>query len=288
MDADLGLPTAVAAQAAASPIPLVQSIGNVLKNVSVLRGMLDRSFVSRQIPVAVFNAMAMSVKTSRELNTLYWRDTASTVKAYALSSAWRLIELIEQAVRLLHSDGVLGPAILSRSLVELTAGFILNGGSIREVVALAAQQWHEDKFVACEDLENLLNKALYGSRLVPDGDPLRQTNIVTQLQKLSKFPGWEGVMEHYERLCEVAHPNFLGHARFWADGPQPQADGSLLWSGASGVVNEAVRTIQADTLWSVASAGANVCSGFKILDDQVKIIVTSFPEERRSPTNGCS
>ncbi len=181
-----------------------------------------------------------------------------------------------------------GPAILGRSLVELTTGFILNGGSIREVVTLAAQEWHQDKFVGCTDLENLLNKALYGSRLVREGDPLRQTNILTQLQTLSKIEGFEAVMEHYERLCEVAHPNFLGHARFWADGPQQQPDGSLLWTGAPGVANEAVRAIRADTLWSLAWAGANVCTGFKILDDQVRLILVSFPEERRSPTSGCS
>src|SRR3989442_982237 len=140
MAGDLTLPPAIGAEALASPIPLVQSIGNVLRDVSVLRGLLDRSVVSRPIPVGGFNAMARSAKTSVQLNRLYWRDTASTVKAYALSSSWRLTELIEQAVRLLHSDGVLGPAILGRSLVELTTGFILNGGSIREVVILAAQE----------------------------------------------------------------------------------------------------------------------------------------------------
>src|SRR5262245_27183335 len=42
----------------------------------------------------------------------------------------------------------------------------------------------------------------------------RQTSSLT-CRKLSRIDGWEDVLKYYERLCEVAHPNALGKARFW-------------------------------------------------------------------------
>ena len=131
--------------------------------------------------------------------------------------------------------------------------------------------------VLTEELEALLGKALFGTRMVSEGDFYRQTNILTYIQKLSKVAGFEDVVKYYERLCEVAHPNALGNARFWADGGVPQADGTVLWSGGPHVVNTVVAQIQDDTLWALGWGAANVIAGFSILDDQVRAINRCFP-----------
>ena len=224
----------------------------------------------------LFVAKVRELRSVREINRLYWRDTASTIKAYTLSSAWRILDLQGQVCALLNCEGVLGPAILARSLIELTAVFVQTGGAVREVVADVAKVWN-DQVTGSEDLEGLLGKALHGTRTVPEGDFYRQTNVVTHIQKLSRVAGFEDVLKYYERLCEVAHPNALGNTRFWADGGVQQSDGAVLWSGGPGVVNTAVGQIQDDTLWALAWSGANALAGFRILDEQVGTITQAFP-----------
>ena len=113
----------------------------------------------------LFAAKVRELCSVREINRLYWRDTASTIKAYTLSSTWRILDLVGQACVLLNYEGVLGPAILARSLIELTTVFVQTGGAVREVVAGAARAWN-DTVTASEDLEGLLGKALHGTRTV--------------------------------------------------------------------------------------------------------------------------
>jgi hypothetical protein len=264
------------ARAKASPIPLVRDLDQILHDTGSLSVALDRRFQHRQMSAEVFDARVRQFRNVREINQLYWRDMASTMKAYTLSATWRILDLVGQACALLNYEGVLGPAILARSLIELTTVFVQTGRAVREVVSGAAEAWN-DKVMLSEDLEGLLGKALHGTRTVPEGDFYRQTNILTHIQKLSRVAGYEDVLKYYERLCEVAHPNALGNARFWADGGAPQSDGAILWTGGPRVVNEAVQQIEGDTLWALAWAAANAVAGFGILDKQVLVIARAFP-----------
>jgi hypothetical protein len=93
------------------------------------------------------------------------------------------------------------------------------------------------KIILCEDLENMLNRAVYGSRLVDKGDYRRQTNILSIIQSLSKQQGFERVLESYEFLCEIAHPNVMGErsilVRFWWRGARrrDRSDSNALRQG---------------------------------------------------------
>ncbi len=272
----LRLPDPLTARAKASPIALVRDLNQILERAASLGSALDRRFQYRETSAELFTAKVRELRSVREINRLYWRDTASTVKAYTLSSTWRILDLAGQACVLLNCEGVLGPAILARSLIELTTVFVQTGGAVRQVVAEVARVWNE-KVAVSEPLEGLLGKALRGTRTVPEGDFYRQTNVVTHIQRLSKVAGFEDVLRYYERLCEVAHPNALGNARFWADGGVPQPDGSVLWSGEPRAKNTAAHEIQDDTLWAVAWSAANVTAGFRILDEQVAVIGRAFP-----------
>jgi hypothetical protein len=67
---------------------------------------------------------------------------------------------------------------------------------------------------------------IWGTRL---GDPegyLKQTNIITVLQKLTKHPNAEELWSGYEYLCELAHPNLIGNARYWSHVERVNEDGS--------------------------------------------------------------
>ena len=274
--APLILPSFLRPRVETSAIPLVRDIDKILADLVRLRGMLDRSFQWRETSVEVFTSRARQARTAFELNKLFWSDMASVIKAYCLSASWRSLELIESALSLLDGEAVLGPTILSRSLIELTTTFITNGGQIRYLVTGASQKW-SDAVIFSLDLENLLNKAIFGSRLVPEGHELRQTNIITQLKKLSKLTGYEPLMEYYERLCEVAHPNMMGNARFWYDVVQLNPDGSMTrFARGRAITNERVERLYDDVLWTLSWSGSNLLYGFGVLDAQVRTITSAF------------
>ena len=274
--APLILPSFLRPRVETSAIPLVRDIDKILADLVRLRGMLDRSFQWRETSVEVFTSRARQARTAFELNKLFWSDMASVIKAYCLSASWRSLELIESALSLLDGEAVLGPTILSRSLIELTTTFITNGGQIRYLVTGASQKW-SDAVIFSPDLENLLNKAIFGSRLVPEGHELRQTNIITQLKKLSKLTGYEPLMEYYERLCEVAHPNMMGNARFWYDVAQLNPDGSMTrFARGRAITNERVERLYDDVLWTLSWSGSNLLYGFGVLDAQVRTITSAF------------
>jgi len=113
--------------------------------------------------------------------------------------------------------------------------------------------------------------------LVPEKSPLRQTNVVTHIQKLAKFPGYAEIERYYERLCEVAHPNVAGNARFWTDSVKVDSDGSMIRTGAPNVANETVSIVLDDTLWGLAWSSVTIMAGFKILNEQIVTILQAFP-----------
>lgn len=277
---ELTLPPALAERAATSGVKIVKDLPSILRDLVRLRRLVDRPFQCRETPREVFDSKLTLVRTAREINAIYWRDMASAIKAYCLSTTWRIMELAEDVLLLSHQFGVLGPAVIARSLVELSIVYILNGSAIRDLVIAASAQWRE-KVILSEDLEVLLDKALYGSRLVPEGDPLRQTNILTQMQKLTKYPGFEDVRSYYERLCEIAHPNMAGNARFWTDVVTIEPDGTRVRVGAASVNNEAVAQVMDDTLWALGWSVANCIAGFEILNAQVETIRRAYS----SPTD---
>jgi hypothetical protein len=259
---------------------LVRDIPRIFEDLTHFRDSVERSFQWRETSVEIFKVKFLMAKTHGEANSLYWRDITSLVKTYCLSTSWRILELIEQSILLLNSpNGILGPAILGRALVELTTHFILTGDVIRLHVEEAAVRWG-DAFISDANLENILTKAIYGTRLVPEDHHLRQTNILTHLQRLSRISGYEDVITKYNFLCEVAHPNVTGSARYWSDHARLQPDGTTMRSfNPRAVDNVTVKQIQDAAVWVLAWAGANVIAGFQILDARVDFIARQFPTQ---------
>ncbi len=182
---DLRLTSDLIQRAQLSENELVQSLPEILLNLSQFRNRVERSFQWRETSDETFKNKAKTLKTVREVNSLYWRDVANQAKAYCISTTWRMMELLEQSIVLLNSNGILGPAIIGRALIELTSTFILNGDEIRRYVEEAAVSWHRALQVS-QDLENLLLKAIYGTRLVPEDHYLRQANILSRLPVVSQ------------------------------------------------------------------------------------------------------
>ena len=65
------------------------------------------------------------IKDPAELNRIYWTDQARNIEAYATMTFWRGIELLKPAIRSLNIHEIVAPAVLARSLLELSCVFLI-------------------------------------------------------------------------------------------------------------------------------------------------------------------
>lgn len=279
------LSEAMLARAEACSSKIGRDVPDHLAMAEELSRRLDREFHFRETTDDVFAAKFEAVRAlpqdqqAHAINAIVWRDTNSLMKAWMLSGTWRALELIDQTVLLLNANGVLGPAILARSLVELTAVNVYTSSKIRSLVTSSAPGWKSGLVVKTDELDELLRRAMYGTRKVPEGDPLRQTSVMTTIEKLAKNPGWEPLSHWYADLCEVAHPNVEGNIRFWIDGFVPQPDGSVLRKGAPWADNAAVDRVVESILSVLGWSASNAVATFGIVNEQIDLIARTFASE---------
>src|SRR3989344_8301428 len=100
-----------------------------------------------------------------------------------------------------------GLIVRSRSLMEATLRDIQESNAHATVTALRAQC--ETLASACyiQAFPDKLEEVLYGSRA--EDAKIASVNIITQLEHTNKK--YYGVLQDYEGLSEIAHPNFYSH-----------------------------------------------------------------------------
>lgn len=108
----------------------------------------------------------------------------------------RIVDLVEASLELCKADKGMGAAILARAVLEATAVLF---ALVEGVEGIA-----KGKDVG--DFEQRLNAMLVGSR--NRKTPVDAINILTHIKKMDKT--FEGILEHYDLLSELAHPNFDG------------------------------------------------------------------------------
>lgn len=196
-------------------------------------------------------------------------------EAYQVMSVWRVVEVAAPAVRALNSNEVTAACVLARSLLELTASFALAVPQIEKWFQSLPWERANDSFFGAEEMEQFITKLVFGSRLGDGDDALKQTNILTLVQKLDKIALQRGlpqkmVEERYAVLSEAAHPNHLGFERFTTTVTRDTATG---WSTreisveAKGAARE--HLVQ-NCLWALAFAHFIMLANFSRIDEAKK------------------
>lgn len=72
------------------------------------------------------------VASCQEENSIFWEDQARNIEAYALMTYWRGVELIKSCISGINGREVIAPAICARSLLELSAVFLLNANTLHK------------------------------------------------------------------------------------------------------------------------------------------------------------
>ena len=176
---------------------------------------MPRQYGWRFTDMESFRKQVEGIKDSvDQVNRVYWHDMARNIEAYGVMTFWRGGELLRSAIRSLNVHDILSPAVLSRSLLELSASLIENSNLIRKNVEQIKNS-PDSGVIVSDGLEEFLVRIIWGTRLGNPPEFLKQRNILNCIQRCSKHPAASDLLPVYEFLCEVAHPNVIGNARFW-------------------------------------------------------------------------
>lgn len=218
-----------------------------------------------------------------DLNSLYWYDMACDIEAYGVMVFWRAIELLKTALTSLNSEEILPPSILSRSMLELAASYLVNSKRIIQTVenVVKNSQNEMNTLICCKDLEEIIVKMIHGTRIGKPSKELRQTNAQTYLEKLAaKFPQLSEILTTYEFLCDISHPNVIGNARYWASVESESDEESKILRMERHAESATTLHIIENTLFALAWSAVSIRNSFELGQSSVVIILDRWPRKK--------
>lgn len=215
-----------------------------------------------------------SCKNPHDLNQLYWLDQARNVEAYSMMTFWRGVELLKPAIRSLNLKEITPPGILARSLLEIACVYNTNANIIEKTFKSIELQ--QGKVVISKEIERMIVKMIWGTRIGDPKSEIKQTNVLTYIQKVSKNLNAHEVLSTYEYLCEIAHPNFIGNTRFWSHIEKVYADGSEQRVITKYVDKEPTHIILEKIIWSLGWSAAVLRNSFELFQSAISGFVTKL------------
>ncbi len=219
-----------------------------------------------------------------------WAPTGTTKPDWLLPTAqWCCCApraAVLPAVPLLNARELLGPAVLARAGLELAALYAHELHKLVDLFKAAASSPGGHGFVMKDaggnviDAEKILVRAIWGwkSDGARDHQPeeLRQLNAVTAIHKLAQIV--PKISEIYDYLCQVAHPNVAGNARFWAGVQEDRLGTSRVTFGRQSEGPETER-IRIAVLWALGWSAAIVHRWSLKLENAVGGVFGRWPDE---------
>ncbi len=263
----------------------VRDSESLLENFYEIYNELPFEYKWKVYSVKDFNKAMRSHSTSDGMNRLYWHDMASNIEAYGVMTIWRAGEIINSVIKSLNSGDILVPATLSRSLLEIAALSLKESNiilkTIEEVNESLSIETNANKVVVCEDLERILVRIIWGTRLKELADHPQQINALTYIQWLSKNPNAKELLGTYEFLCELAHPNIYGNARFWPTVKEKNLDGSETVRMKRHAESIMTTDVLEKTIWALGWSAGIIRNSFELLHQANLIIINRWSFERR-------
>jgi hypothetical protein len=213
--------------------------------------------------VAAIQRQVSGLKDYRAINRVFWEDQARNTEAYAIMTFWRGSEILKASIRSLNVGDVVTPAILVRSLLELTCTYLFNANIIEK--SLSEIQFPPKTVVTSPEFEERVVKMIWGTRLGEPEPHLKQTNVLTTIQKLAKHPRGAELLPKYEFLCEVAHPNVIGNSRYWSHVERANSDGSNTVKMSRSARGDHSDEILEATLWAMGWSAGSLRNSFTLI-----------------------
>lgn len=207
----------------------------------------------------------------RECNSIFWEDQARNIEAYSVMTLWRGAELARACLSGINEREVVAPAILGRSLLELSTVFLLSANSLHKM--FGNLNFPENTLVTSAEVEALVVKMIWGTRYGEPEPHVTQTNIMTSLQRLAKNPKAAELMPTYNFLCDIAHPSFIGNTSYWSHIESIYPDGSerrILSRLSSRQFN---KEILDRTIWALGWSSACIRNAFEIMREANRVLL---------------
>jgi hypothetical protein len=218
--------------------------------------------------VDVLKLQIDNINDPKELNRIYWIDQARNIEAYSITTFWRGIELLKPAIRSLNIQEVVTPAVLARSLLELSCVFLIHANNMEKNLSMLT--FPPNAVVISAEFEEMIVKMIWGTRYGNPEDYTKQNNILGFIQKVSKNPNAANVQDTYEYLCDIAHPSFIGNTRFWSHIEKINPDGSESRFIARRSTGESTSKIVDKIIWTLGWSAAVLRNSYEILESGLK------------------
>ncbi len=185
------------------------------------------------------------------VSQVYWYHIARQIEAFGVLAVLRTNEMLASAITLLNDKHVLAPAGLARSLFEIAVTYLVDGNYVDHTIKEILENFKGNEMVACPDLEKRLTQMVHGRRIDDPPKELQKKNVLTHIKRLMRNPNCIGLDERYSFLCEIAHPNVVGFARFWGEANDSPDDFMTVTVRGD---NEVAQTahIREQTLWAIS------------------------------------
>jgi uncharacterized protein YqgQ len=258
--------------------PFVKSAQEMINYFFDLERLMPDKYGWRYYDVEAFRELInKSNQSPTNINFKYWGDVMRTLEAYGIIIYFRTNEVLRTAIRSLNNQEIVPSAILTRSLLELASTMIENANVFLATINQLPEK-ENSVFRGDEEFEKLLLRIIWGTRLGDDiPEHLKQKNILSILERLSKNVNARELLEKYKFLCELAHPNWLGNARFWSEESTPNPDGSITIviqkKGYSALRQDIIENI----IWGIGWSAACVRNGYYILQGTILTLSKKFP-----------
>jgi hypothetical protein len=257
-----------------SPDPMVRTAPQWISGYFELDQTLPHRYGWRFSDEDALRKQVSGLCTSTNLNCVFWVDQARNVEAYSLMSMWRGSELLKPAIRSLNIGELITPAVLARSLIELSTVYLLHANTIEKL--FSDLTFPPNTVAASKEFEERVVKMIWGTRLGEPEPHLKQTNILTLIGKLAKNPKAADLLPHYEFLCDIAHPNVIGNSRYWSHVERTNDDGSetrLLDRAADGDHSNEIRT---KVIWSLAWSAGSLRNAFTLIHNGLNALLSKL------------
>lgn len=260
-----------------SEYPFVKSSPEMINSFFELDKMIPDKYGWRHYDVEAFKKIIEDTHGDPEkINRTYWMDVVRSMEAYSAMTFMRMNEVLRSAIRSLNNKEIVPSAILSRSCLELATSMLDNANLFDRTIAGLPKE-KKMIIVADEKFEIMLTKTIWGTRYGDDlPDYLIQRNILTIIQKMSKNANAKELLSKYEFLCELAHPNVIGNARFWSDESYPNSDGSVTIVIQKEGYSNSKREIIENILWALSWSAACVRNGFVLIREVISNVDKYF------------
>jgi hypothetical protein len=202
---------------------------------------------------------------------------ARSMEAFSVLGVWRAAELMGLAVESMNRGAILGPAVLIRAFLELSVAFLRTANQVRNCVSEVVNG-PVDGFLVSSELEEALLKRVYGTRIGKPPPEFLAYNVLTDIDKIGTWRRGKQLRSMYDSLCEVAHPNTMGYARFAAAVDQRHPDGSHTLRLERNALSTHSRAIRETTLWAVGWGASAMLDGFQMIRRSISDVLRQWSD----------